>query len=60
MKGDLVIARTGNINRSEMEGILDRLGRLIAYSRQLDALMDDDQSVQYYVKKFLKESYHSD
>jgi len=60
VKGDLVIARTGNINRSEMEGILDRLGRLIAYSRQLDALMDDDQSVQYYVKKFLKESYHSD
>ncbi len=57
-KGDLVIARTDNITRSEMEEILNHLGRLIAYTRQLDALMDDDQTVQYYVKKFLEGNYH--
>ena len=57
IKGDLVVARTGNISRSEMEDILNRLGRLIAYTRQLDAMMDDEQSVQYYAKKFLSGNY---
>jgi pyruvate,water dikinase len=56
-KGDLVIARTDNITRSEMEVLLDYLGRLIAYSRQLDALLDDDNMVQYYVRNFLEERY---
>lgn len=56
-KGDLVIARTDNITRSEMETLLDYLGRLIAYSRQLDALMDDDRMVQHYVSNFLEERY---
>ncbi len=57
VKGDLVIARTGNISGTEMEEILDRLGRLVAYTRQLDALMDDDAAVQHYAKKFLEEDY---
>jgi len=56
-KGDLVIARTDNISRSEMEVLLDHLGRLIAYSRQLDALLDDDRIVQHYVKSFLEGNY---
>ena len=56
-KGDLVIARTDNISRSEMEELLDHLGRLIAFSRQLDALLNDDQLVQHYISKFLEGNY---
>jgi pyruvate,water dikinase len=57
-KGDLIIARTDNISRSEMEVLLDHLGRLIAYSRQLDALLDDDRIVQHYVRNFLEGRYN--
>jgi pyruvate,water dikinase len=57
-KGDLIIARTDNISRSEMEVLLDQLGRLIAYSRQLDALLDDDTIVQHYVGNFLTGKYN--
>ncbi len=60
IKGDLIIARTDNITRSEMEELLDYLGRLIAYSRQLDALLDDDITVDKYVKNFLSENYSLD
>ena len=57
IKGDLIIARTDNITRLEMEELLDYLGRLIAYTRQLDALLYDDQAVKYYVRNFLEENY---
>jgi len=57
-KGDLIIARTDNISRSEMEVLLDQLGRLIAYSRQLDALLDDDRIVEHYVGNFLAGRYN--
>lgn len=56
-KGDLVIARTDNISRSEMEELLNHLGRLIAFSRQLDALLNDDQLVHHYVSNFLEGNY---
>jgi pyruvate,water dikinase len=59
-RGDLVIARTDNLPRSEMEEILNHLGRLIAYTRQLDALMDDDNSIVYYTRKFLEGKYTLD
>ena len=57
IKGDLIIARTDNITRSEMEELLNNLGRLIAYSRQLDALLDDDRIVGHYVGNFLEGNY---
>ncbi len=57
IKGDLVIARTDNLPRSEMEELLNHLGRLIAYSRQLDALLDDDSVVDRYVRNFLEGKY---
>ncbi|MEW6601341.1 MAG: PEP-utilizing enzyme, partial [Nitrospirota bacterium] len=59
-KGDLVIGRTGNISKTEMEEILNRLGRLIAYTRQLDALLDDDETVRRYAGNFLKSRYELD
>ncbi len=56
-KGDLIIARLANIRQDEMENILDQLGRLIAYTRQLDAALHDDGAVERYSRNFLKENY---
>ena len=56
-KGDLVIGRLANISRGELEKVLDRLGRLIGYTRQLDAVLNDDASVERFVRNFLEERY---
>lgn len=56
-KGDLIIARLANIGRDEMENILDRLGRLIAYTRQMDAMLYDDSALKRYRENFLEENY---
>lgn len=57
IKGDLIIARLANIRQDEMENILDQLGRLIAYTRQLDAVLHDDGAVERYSRNFLKGNY---
>jgi pyruvate,water dikinase len=56
-KGDLIVARLANISRSEAENVLDQLGRLISYTRQLDAILQDDQSVERYARNFLQGIY---
>jgi pyruvate,water dikinase len=56
-KGDILIARLANIRQDEMEDILDRLGRLIAYIRKFDALLSNDSAVERYAKKFLEGNY---
>jgi pyruvate,water dikinase len=56
-KGDLIIARLANIRQDEEENILEQLGRLIAYTRQLDALLHDDSKVQEYARSFLQGNY---
>lgn len=56
-KGDLLVARLANISRNEAERVLDQLGRLISYTRQLDAILQDDQSVKRYVRNFLQGTY---
>jgi pyruvate,water dikinase len=56
-KGDLIIARLANIRQDEMELILDQLGRLIAYTRQLDALLHNDSAVEHFAKNFIKGNY---
>ena len=56
-KGDLVIARLANLRQEEIEGILDYMGRLIAYTRQLDAVMHDDSAVERYARDFLENKY---
>jgi pyruvate,water dikinase len=57
IKGDLLIGRIANIGRNEMLKILERLGLLIAYSRQLDAFLHDDSSVERYTKNFIEGNY---
>jgi pyruvate,water dikinase len=56
-KGDLIIGRLANISRGELEKVLDQLGRLVAYTRQLDAVLNDDASVERFVRNFLEERY---
>lgn len=56
-KGDLIVARLANLGSDEMENILDQIGRLIAYTRQLDALLHDDSIVKCYAQKFLEGNY---
>jgi pyruvate,water dikinase len=56
-KGDLVIARAGNMVRSEMERTLDILGRLVGFTRQLDVRLDSDRSVEHYAEAFLLGNY---
>lgn len=57
VKGDLLIGRLANINRDEMEGILDQLGRLMAFTRQLDAVLNDDASVEFFAGNFMEGKY---
>ena len=57
IKGDLIIARLSNIGRAEMEDILDQTGRLIAYTRQLDAVLHDDNKIELYANNFLEGKY---
>ncbi len=57
IKGDLIIARLANLRQDEIVNILDQLGRLIAYTRQLDALLHDDSAVERYAKNFTSGKY---
>ncbi len=57
IKGDLIIARLANTRQDEMENILEQLGRLIAYTRQLDAMLHDDSTVEQYARNFLEGRY---
>ena len=56
-RGDLVIARAGNMVQSEMERTLDIMGRLVGFTRQLDVCLDNDAIVDQYVEAFLSGDY---
>ncbi len=56
-KGDLIIGRLANMGREDLEKLLDSIGRLIAFTRQLDAVLHDDSKVQLYAKNFLDGKY---
>ena len=58
-KGDLIVARLANISRDEAEKVLDQLGRLISFTRQLDAVLRDDQAVKRYARNFLDGIYQA-
>ena len=57
MKGDVVTARMTNMPREDMERVLEILGRLIGFTRQLDVHMDSDETVQRYLDAFLRGEY---
>ncbi|RUM87256.1 MAG: hypothetical protein DSZ23_06100 [Thermodesulfatator sp.] len=56
-KGDVVTARLGNMQRKDMEYILDILGRLIGFTRQLDVHMENDAQIDRYLQAFLNGQY---
>jgi pyruvate,water dikinase len=56
-KGDLIVARLANIEQQDAVGILDQLGRLFSYTRQLDAMLNDDHAVERYARSFLDGTY---
>jgi pyruvate,water dikinase len=55
---DLVLARLRKLPRTAAEERLRIIGRLIGFTRQIDALMDDDEAVTRYTEAFL-EGRHS-
>jgi len=57
LKGDMVIARVGNMVRPEMEKLLEIIGRLIGFTRQLDIRMESDATVNRYKEAFLAGDY---
>jgi len=56
-KGDLIVARLANIRQEEAETVLEQIGRLISYTRQLDAVLNDDHALERYIKIFLDGKY---
>jgi pyruvate,water dikinase len=56
-KGDLIVARLANMPQAEMLTVLDQLGRLISFTRQLDAVLNDDDAVTHYAQSFLDGNY---
>ena len=56
-KGDLIIARLANVSREELVGLLDHTGRLIGFTRQLDAVLNSDADVELYSRNFLEGKY---
>ena len=57
IKGDMVVARSGNMMLKEMERTLDILGRLVGFTRQLDVRLETDSIVEQYVEAFLYGNY---
>jgi pyruvate,water dikinase len=51
-KGDLITARLSGLEREDILSILDLTGRLIAFTRQLDAVLNDDRDIEKYKKEF--------
>jgi len=50
-KGDTLVARISGLPRDEMLTLLRHTGRIIAYTRQLDAQLDTDRDVSFHAGK---------
>ena len=59
-KGDLLVGRLSGLSREEIEKILSQIGRLIGYTRQLDARLDSDEAVATLSRRFLAGDYRLD
>ena len=57
IKGDLLVARLDGAGLERSNALLDQLGRLIAYTRQLDAVLTSDEKATAYAVKFLEGDY---
>jgi len=57
VRGDLLVARLEKLAPAELLPRLTELGRLLLCSRQLDMLMDSEQSPDYFSRAFLAGDY---
>ncbi len=57
VKGDLIMARLSNVRREDMIEILDQLGKLLGFTRQLDAVLHDDSDVERFARRFTRGTY---
>jgi len=53
-RGDLLVARFVNAPQEEMMKTLDQIGRLLAFTRQLDAELSDESAVGRSIDNFLR------
>jgi len=58
VKGDRVNARFQKYDCPLIEEKLDQVGRLLLYTRQMDMLMNNEESVEAVAKHFLEGNYH--
>ncbi len=54
-KGDLLVARISNLAPEEVRRLLENLGRLIGFARQLDAAMTSEEAAEQLAREFLAE-----
>jgi len=52
-KGDLLVARISNISAQEVARLLENLGRLIGFARQLDAAMVSEEAAERLAGEFI-------
>jgi pyruvate,water dikinase len=57
---DLVIARLRKFQRAETEERLRLIGCLVGFTRQVDALMDDEDAIGRFAEAFLAGRYTID
>ncbi|MHB8159254.1 MAG: PEP/pyruvate-binding domain-containing protein [Thermoleophilia bacterium] len=57
-KGDMITATMTNISQEEAVRILDQAGRLMAFTRQLDAMLNSDNLVKHYAQRFIEGDYN--
>ena len=55
--GDLVVGRLRKLPRAETEVRLETIGRLIGFTRQIDALMHTEEASRHYADAFLRGDY---
>jgi pyruvate,water dikinase len=60
VKGDVVTGHFRVGNRTQIERRLDQLGRLMAFTRQLDMCLQTEDDRQRYFEAFLEERYSVD
>ena len=57
IKGDLITGVVTNVNEAEALRVLDQVGRLMAYTRQLDAPLISDAVADEYARRFIHGDY---
>lgn len=55
IREDILNARITKYKSSDLEKKLEILGKMTAYTKQLDAMLSDEESADFYLQEFVKE-----